>query len=213
MSQLLPLLIFVGIAVLNVLLKKGGAKLKELSDEAEEFKNREQRQSPQAPPQFPRASGETAEEARMRKFFEALGVPPGSPIPKTTRPSRVQTPPSLPRRDLVTTVGKVSTQPAGRARRPVVNIPPPTQTSRTTPEMLRSQDGQKTESTSHAIDDAAEAVAASARATEDFPEATAAPASASRTDLFVLLRTPDSLRSAVLLREILGPPRGLSEDV
>ena len=61
---------------------------------------------------------------------------------------------------------------------------------------------------------AAEAVAASALATEQFPATSADVSASTQSDeLFAMLRSPAQIRNAILLREILGLPRGLQSSL
>jgi hypothetical protein len=136
-----------------------------------------------------------SDDARIRKFLEALGQPAGStpPPPVTQRPiyQKPVVPSELPKR--ITLPGQISQAPyqkktfkpkaaeasfeVHQATAKALSAPPPP---------LKSP---------------AEAYAA---ATSPTPVPTR-----SETNIAALLRSPSGLRDAIILREIFGPPRSL----
>src|SRR5438093_2018877 len=214
MEPLIVILIFAGIGLLNWFLKKGGSKMNEMAEQIEQ----QRRQQSSSPTQ---RSGAESEEERMRKFFEALGLPPGSAPPKVQRPAQ---PPPLPARPATprrpafearpesATRARRFTEPAQRRAQPPSLPSPPQQHE--TPAILQPRTAAAERSSAQPIFQAAEAIAASARATEQFPSGSLpAPASTQRKDLFAMLKSPGDIRNAIVLREILGAPRGLQSSI
>jgi hypothetical protein len=156
---------------------------------------------------------DASEQDRLRRFLEALGVPGGQPPP----PARPAPPPK-----------PVQPAPAPRplfqpAPPPPPVIPRPVYTSPRTirpapkplvvyspePEPMESREAGHLETASAEMQRAAHY-----KATE-LPKTTA-PATVTRRaqtladiGLRESLRSPESLRAAILVREILGPPKGL----
>ena len=139
--------------------------------------------------QIPRQTQTTqSEEERLRKFMEALGVPNVSEPPK-----KIARPPQIPQQPRIQppyrkefpkpVVPKVSTPPP--APLPVPQVVEPQPPVWETP----------------------------ASATPDIPVVEiAGPVSTERSnaaDFRSLLRSPSSLRTAIILKEILGPPKSL----
>jgi hypothetical protein len=148
----------------------------------------------QAPPPRPPAQ---SEEERIRRFLEALGAPPG------TRP-----PPPVRQRRVVTPVAPPAQRP--RAKRTWVQPLPPLVT---TPKDLGPPPP-----TTASFERAAVEVAPSMTVAPPepiilpplpTPRATAPAREMPRQSLGRLLRQRGSVRQAVILREVLGPPRGL----
>ena len=144
---------------------------------------------PRPPPQ--------SEEERIRRFLEALGAPPGTRPPPPVRPRRVVTPVAPPaqrpraKRNWVQPLPPLVTTPKD------LGPPPPTTTS---------------------FEPAAVEVAPSVTVAPPppvilppvpTPRATAPSRVTPRQPLSTLLRSRASVRQAVILREVLGPPRGL----
>ncbi|HEX4665948.1 MAG TPA: hypothetical protein VH207_05060 [Chthoniobacterales bacterium] len=144
----------------------------------------------QARPQRPPAE---SEEERVRRFLEALGMPAGTQPPPPVRPRRVVTPspaqktPKVKRSwvqplpPLVTTPQEMPPLP------PVTTVPPEVVVIEETPPPVVAPPPIP-----------ASAIRRSA------PRLPAAP-----TSLAASLRTPGNIRRAIVLREVLGPPRGL----
>jgi hypothetical protein len=148
--------------------------------------------APVAPPPVRPISrgGETqTEEERVRRFLEALGQPAGTTPPKVTPRPRPVVPkifPQLP--PLKTAPPPLPVQKAARAV-PPPPLPAEITTVRSLGADYQVQDFQRQTSSEPPPDRGAQAGAgASAR---------------------IKLRTPQDLRTAIVLREIFGPPRSL----
>jgi hypothetical protein len=170
----------------------------------------EKRSTPSAPPPIPRAPADS-EEQRIRKFLEALGQPPGSrPPPPVTQqrpiyekpvvlphvppfgsplPPLTTRPPDLPRE--VQLPGQTVEQPRAEKK-----------FKRVTPDATFEvrQDAQPPPEPA-SIKSPAEAYAVATASTP-------APAR-TETNIAALLRSPSGLRSAIILREVFGPPRSM----
>lgn len=151
-------------------------------------------QTPQTPPTPPPSrpisrGGETqTEEERVRKFLEALGQPPGATPPKIA-----------PRRSVV--------QPKMFPQLPPLKTkPPPLPEVASAPPPLPFQTPSVTPTTAR---DAAFEVHDVARQTSGEPPSEIRSVPAPSFDLRVKLGTPQDLRTAIVLREIFGPPRSL----
>ncbi len=176
----------------------------------------------------PQARGESEEE-RMRKFMEALGLPPESarPISRREAPMTLRPAPDRQAHERPTQMrpvppivarpvfpGPISTRPP---RLPAAHIgmpkPPrprsldeadaptlPVSQIHLAP--LQTPDVPEFETLSSVV---TAIPFESAAEDADAPPAALSPAAEARA----LLRSPGSMRSAVVLREILGPPRGL----
>ncbi|MEY2508521.1 MAG: hypothetical protein QOH01_2850 [Verrucomicrobiota bacterium] len=144
-----------------------------------------QTQTPVAPPSQPiTRGGETqTEEERIRKFLEALGQPRGSTPPKVTPRPRPVVPKIFPR------LPPLKTAPPPLPAEPFVPVPPPlpvqSMSARSAPDFEVREVLRQTSS-----------------------EPVARPA-AVRFDPRIKLGTPQDLRTAIILREIFGPPRSL----
>jgi hypothetical protein len=201
-EQLIIIVIFVAIAAANHLLKKSREGDGPGPEDAGKIVRPPRVNRPAARPQ------ETDEE-RMRRFMEALGVPVTSVPPprKIARPGRVpQTgqPPRTPARPAQ--VAKTAPPPPIPAS-PVQGEPPHVilsamaETSQTRPEPETSFPEASLPVAVAAVDESP-ADASSTLKTEpvisNLPE-----------NIRAMLRNRDSIRSAILLREILDAPRGL----
>jgi hypothetical protein len=191
MNDLLIFLVLAGIALI----------FRWLTGQGSENSEKPESTSPNERPQRPPAE---SEEERVRRFLEALGAPPGSatppPVrPRPTAPRRVVTPsqPKVKRSwvqplpPLVTTPKEVTYPPA----RPPAPAPPPPVVLAPPPPVVIAAPAPATIGPRVAMSGTAQAVP---------PLAPAALGS-----LSAILRTPVSVRQAIMLREILGPPRGL----
>lgn len=150
----------------------------------------------------PRAAPVESDQERIRKFLEALGQPAGTPPPppvahRTDIPPRPVAPIEPPRnmRPFSFPKGRLSPEERRKSRNilhktPSTSAPVVEIRERTTPSQPAS-----------AIQAPAEAYAI---ATEAKPEA-----ARSETSIAALLRSPSGLRSAIILREVFGPPRSL----
>ena len=191
-------LILVGIAALFRLLSKAaeGKRGPDTPDES---------MFPPPDQNAPRQPARSSEEEQIRKFLEALGQPrtakPPPPLPpRTDIPARpvapVQPPPSMipvPKMRPAKRRGETVIPPAlpKRIYEPVPPTPPPIE-----PPVF--------ESVTPMLE-----IERRAKPTRRSIAQTGGPSERSDADLVQLLRTPGGLRQAFVLREILGPPRGV----
>lgn len=149
---------------------------------------------PPAPPSrpIPRGGDSQTEEERMRRFLEALGQPPGTTPPKVTPRQREVRPKIFPRLPPLTTVPP----PLVAAPRTKRAMPPPLPVEDTT---WKAPTGPEP-----------------AFEVRDFTrQASSEPAPGIRRpggialDPRIKLGSPADLRTAIVLREIFGPPRSL----
>jgi hypothetical protein len=167
---------------------------------------------PRTPPPIPRAPGESDEE-QIRKFLEALGQPPTSKppspvVPRTNIPPRplapVQPPTLYPARPWQLTREE-------RRKRDIIpkESPPPPIVSRAEKIVTPKATGAPTFEVYEGplpiappiFKTPAELYAGGMRSTAKTEEP--------RADIATLLASISGLRNAMILREILGPPRGL----
>ena len=183
-----------------------------LSKAVTKARKRESNETPTRPaPKVPRPNQRAPAESdadRIRKFLEALGQPPSStpppPIaPRTDIPPRrlapVQPPPVIPRewrlpRERREITQKESPSPELPSRVEKIVVPPVTAAAAPAFEVHEIQQEP-------IVKTPVEAYAAATRAIVNRPHL--------NTDIASLLASKSGLREAVLLREILGPPRGL----
>jgi hypothetical protein len=167
---------------------------------------RERRPAPQASAPTPGQTVRDSDQERIRKFLEALGQPAG-----TTPPPKVQPRTDVPRRPLA----PVSPPPVFPQVPPVVRpviekarevftkpapLPPATEKTKDEPgEWLRQEKETQTAAPTFRAKTAPRAVTG--------PETPGALVPLWKT----ALRSPEAIRSAFILREILGPPRAFSE--
>jgi hypothetical protein len=175
----------------------------------------------QNPPPLPPQESSTDEE-RIRKFLEALGQPTSSRPPPPVRPRA--TPPDV----SVTPDERVPEAARPARRRNVLNPLPPLTTApaplpprrvtlprqRTTPsfESKTLDPGSPIASTFEVQSNAPVLAAPPPLSNPVEVYAIATPSAASpgaKFDLVSLLKTPEALRQAIILREIFGPPRSL----
>ena len=141
----------------------------------------------------PRRPPAQSEEERIRRFLEALGAPAGSAPPPPVRPRRVVTP--APRAEQKRKVKRSWAQPLPPlvTTPPVIAPPPLTNvTPATVPEEIAPP----------------EIVVPSLLPATPASKAPS-PRTAPTQSLGAMLRSRPSIRSAIILREVLGPPRGL----
>jgi hypothetical protein len=145
-----------------------------------------QTQSPMAPPPIEpvtRGSETQTEEERVRKFLEALGQPPGTTPPKVTPRPRPVVPKIFPKLP------------------PLKTVPPPlpTESFLPVPPPLPVQSARAQSAADFEVHDVARQPSS-----EPFPRPAAI-----RVDSRIKLGAPQDLRTAIILREIFGPPRSL----
>jgi hypothetical protein len=146
----------------------------------------------ESPPPQPilRQADTRSEEERIRKFLEALGQPAGTPPPKVTPRPRPVTPkifPSLP---------PLVTKPPPLPREQSLPVPPPMPI-----EPARSPRLSPLE-TDYQVYDVA-------RQSSGEPTPESRQPLAARSVAQIKLGTRQDLRTAIVLREIFGPPRSL----
>jgi hypothetical protein len=175
---------------------------------AEKKKNAEaERQSSAPPPNLPpgHAPAQTEEE-RVRRFFEALGIPTSTTPPPPKQPRQVT--PKKPRAK--PTISPIDPFPV---QRPRIAPPPPIASSVTTfpepppvppPPPIAVPPVARLEPVLTAYD---VRNLGDTWSTEPAPSAEALAPSAS--GMWPRFATADGLRDAIILREIFGPPRGL----
>ncbi len=164
-------------------------------------------------------SGTESEEERMRRFMEALGLPQNNVPPPVRKP--LPTPkPEMRHLGRPLGPGTRSLTPAPAAHRP--NIAPPLETGGPLPTLPKIKSVGETapsmEVTSipqmtfgepeQAVQTAGAAVSGLGQKPSRTGSKVQLPSSA-QAALREQLREPDSLRKAILLREILGAPKGL----
>src|SRR5450432_3669436 len=155
-------------------------------------KNNAGSETPSAPPARPqtmRPQIEETEDERMRKFFDALGIPQ-----TTTPPPKVAPPRAKPASPLV-------------APRPVADLGFPKQRmplprAQEPPPVPRTLAQKSPPVISTMPDELARAAVFSESSKPGLEPATA-------INVRAMLKSPDNLRAAIILREILGPPGGL----
>ena len=185
--------------LLFILLGLAFVILRLLTQRAADSKKNSQRDQPERPGRPPAES----DEERMRRFMEALGNPVGSKPPPKVAPRPLQQPLTVSaeaKRKEVERQAKAARKSIWTAPLPPLTTTPPPQAAPqrvTLPQLITKPPIEQ--KTFGPFPSAAPSVAATRRQT----------VSARPVDLQSLLSSPDGLRNAVLLREILGAPRGL----
>jgi len=168
-------------------------------------------------PSTPRAAPPDSEEERMRRFMEAVGLPPDAPTsmaPPPVRPRTVENPPPLlpvnPPGPGLYRPGRLkrvpSSEPAGGriARGQLARGVPPSPSPMIAPTVLRpapvTMAPMEAFPQASGPDIGAKAVAAPA-AQKAYPA----------KGLLVRLRNPTAVREAIIMREVLGPPKAFQE--
>ena len=163
----------------------------------------------QTPPPIPRALGDSDED-KIRKLLEALGQPPTSKppppiVPRTNIPPRPLAPVQPP-----TAYPPTPWQLAREERRKREAIPkgippsrPPGDEEKTAPPRITSAPAFEVHAGPSPIA-SPPAVRAATGVTRTIGQT-----GELRTDIITLLASVSGLRDAIILREILGPPRGL----
>lgn len=218
-GNLIGLIIFAVIGVINWL-----AQRKQDTDAKRAKPARDERMAPTPEQDLRKASDE---EERLRKFMEALGLPPNSQPPQRTeakRPPFVSRPAEPPR------VPQIKQSQAQQLRPPYATSsepkpPPPPVLPRRLAEVpaeptlpveaqslppLRTRAVAEFDTVASHISAIPHEMAAAHAARDAYQER--APTHAAAQNSFVeLLGSRDDLRRAVLLREVLGLPRGLCD--
>ena len=180
---------------------------------SEESKKRQPTQRPPPQPQMPQPIQRTrpkTDEERVREFLEALGQPAGAAPPPKIQP-RMQTPP----RPLAPVQPPASVRPFGKPEfrtwreqaKEIVVLQQPTKIA---PPQIKPVivPAEAKEPGAWIAQEEAQTGAATklaiARADDQPSVRASADAVWKRT-----LRSPDALRTAIVLREIFGPPRGV----
>ncbi|MCX6967545.1 MAG: hypothetical protein NTZ46_07155 [Verrucomicrobia bacterium] len=173
-------------------------------------------------------SGTESEEERMRRFMEALGLPPNSVPPPVRKPApRVEKPAFKPLPKPKPNVRQPG-PPLASEKRPVASstpeqrrdIAPPLETGGPLPSIPKAASVEESAPSMEVTSipqitfgEPEQAVAGAAVSDQAKPYSRATlqkqPESGAQAALREQLREPDSLRKAILLREILGPPKGL----
>jgi hypothetical protein len=205
---------FIVLAIVFVLLRFIGSAVGKATKNNDTSK---QQTSPRVPPPLPRSSQGDLDTERVRKFLEALGQAPGTTPPPPVRP-RTDVParplaPVQPPRALVPAFSKSAKAPAQ---------PPPDSTGRggePARPVLHEHVRSLRSPARPAL--ASEPIAVSQRDAVSTPRRPSAPLEPYRaaaaygasgdtaSSIQNLLRSPRNLRAAIILREVLAPPRSL----
>ena len=141
---------------------------------------------------MPRGGETQTEEERIRRFLEALGQPAGSTPPPKVAPKRETPPHMFPTLPPLTTVPP----PLPTSPTPAIQAPPPLPI-------------QRRVFTPAAVQEAGFEVRDLATQTSSDLVPERRRTAAEQQGLFLKLRSTQDLRSAIVLREIFGPPRSL----
>jgi hypothetical protein len=166
--------------------------------------------TPQAPPPIPRAPAESDEE-RIRKLLEALGQPPASKPPQTVAPrTNIPARPVAPVQPPFSPLRQLRREKPRKREVIAKQFPPPpivAHAKETIPPKItvapgfEVHEGPLPVEPPPTIKTSVEAYAAAARPITQKEEL--------KTEVATLLASKSGLREAIILREILGPPRGL----
>ncbi|MEO8438804.1 MAG: hypothetical protein ABI540_01155 [Spartobacteria bacterium] len=182
MNDLAIFLVLAGLALLFRWLTSHVSNAREKTDLSEES----------AQPQRPPAQ---SEEERVRRFLEALGMPAGTQPPPLVRPRRVVTPAPRP----------ASVKPKRNWAQP---LPPLVTTPEEQPPFSTALPPQPVVEVQ--LETPPEIIIPPPLPRPVVARSSALPSSpVPRGSLGALLRSRESVRNAIVLREVLGPPRGL----
>ena len=168
-----------------------------LASKAKQTQNQQTPPTPATPPPppsrpIPRGSDSQAEEERIRKFLEALGQPPGTTPPKVTPRPREVRPKIFPQLPPLTT----APPPLVAAPRTMPVMPPPLPVQNTT---WKEPAGLAQAFEVHDV----------ARQASSEPAPEIRRRAGVSFDPRIKFGSPADLRTAIVLREIFGPPRSL----
>lgn len=154
-----------------------------------------------APPQ--------SDEERVRRFLEALGVPPGTQAPPPVRPRTVtprpvmtaapRTPPPKVKRSWGQPLPPLVTRPEDMPLPPLTTTPPPEPVSVLEVQAVPVAAAPPPLPVELSAPPSFAPLARKSQPTRPLP----------RTSLGPILRSRERIRQAIILREVLGPPRGL----
>ena len=199
MDQFVFILIAVGVALANYLVKKS----REAADD-----NAPVIKPPTVTVRRPVVRKQEDEDERIRKFMEALGMPAGGAVPrKVIQPVPVtQVIPQKPLRPLRPVRPRILPVPpvVSPPPFPMQEIPPAPVFEATEPESFSGQSALE-----NATSTPAEAPADMMAPIESLVPVEAPVEGSVLPDIRALLRSPGSLKAAFVMREIIGPPRGL----
>jgi hypothetical protein len=189
MNDTLIFLVLAGIALIFKWLTR------QASDDAEKPKPSQPNDQTQPPP------AENDAE-RIRRFLEALGAPPGTQPPPPVQPRRVFTPaPRTPapkaRRSWVQPLPPLVTTPQEMPLPPLTTAPEPAVFEAAPPPPLAAAPPPLPEP------------AKLFQPAPPLPRKAAPPRLVPLSSLGAMLRSARTARQAIMLREVLGPPRGL----
>jgi hypothetical protein len=228
-EQIIVVVVILVISFLNWAFKEGG-----LGDLL---------RGPQEPPQFPPPDttrprsitqrppqtddpGQGAERERMRRFFEALGVPAAEMPPPIQRQSQPAAPPPVPqpaaRRPLATARGPVATV-RGQVPPEIPDVPEISDGAAAGGRSIRRAGaatisgaqkfmGRSVSAAPELSKVEREALERLKKGRSQFPETVAHSSRVTRTKWAEVLRAPDAMRHAVVMREVLGPPKALQQN-
>jgi len=169
--------------------------LRWLAQRAADSKRKPPRQEPERPTRAPVES----DEERVRRFMEALGNPVGSKPPSKVTPR----PPQSPGAPTAETMNRDLERQTKPARKMIWTAPLPPLTTTPPPEPASQQ---MTLPQLPAVPRTERKITRAALPTLIEP-ARRPETARSQIDIAALLRSPDSVRSAIVLREVLGPAR------
>jgi hypothetical protein len=145
-----------------------------------------------------------SDEDRIRKLMEALGQPPTSrPPPPVVPRTNIPLPPLAPVQPPMSPLSQLRREKPRKREATPKEIPPPQpiRGAKLAPPTFEVQEGPLRIAPTPIFKAPAEAYATATRTTAKTVE--------SRADIATLLASTSGLRDAVILREILGAPRGL----
>jgi len=229
-EQLIVILVVAVIALVKWALKNAGEVQGGDADESRNTPEREQRPPPPRSlrPGTESMAREESEEEKMRRFMEALGLPQSSPPPPMRKPTPkpapaaerpaynpLPTPKPHPRQlgrptppTIFPSPGRRKIAPPLDTGKPLPTLPKTASVSESAPSMEVASIPQMTFAQPEQAVQSAAAEVASAT-TQPARPATKKQQPSAQAALREQLRDPDSLRKAILLREILGAPKGL----